>query len=111
MANNEIKVHGKYAEQRREVLENHAPEVYKTMLEQGILEEHLENVQKSVEQYVESYIARYTHSDEYLNAEKKDPAEAMRMLNMTVLEAEDTAFRIWIANFPENEDEENEEDM
>ena len=74
MANNEIKVQGKYAEQRREVLENHAPDIYKTMLEQGILEEHLENVQKSAEQYVENYIARYTNSEEYLKAEKKDPA-------------------------------------
>lgn len=110
MTNNEIKVQGKYAEQRREVLENHAPNIYKAMLEQGILEEHLENVQKSAEQYVENYIARYTNSEEYLKAEKKDPAEAMRMLNMTILEAEDAAYRIWIANFPENEDEETEEE-
>lgn len=106
MENNFI---GKYAEQRREILENHAPEVYKAMLEEGILEEHLENVQKSAEQYVENYIARYTNSEEYLKAEKKDPAEAMRLLNMTTLEAEDAAYRIWVANLPEN-DEENEEE-
>lgn len=110
MNNNEINVQGKYAVQRREVLENHAPDVYKAMVEQGILEEHLENVQKSAEQYVENYIARYANSEEYLKAEKKDPAEAMRMLNMTTLEAEDAAYRIWIANFPENEDEETEEE-
>lgn len=110
MNNNEIKVQGKYAEQRREALENHTPEVFKAMVEQGILEEHLESVQKSAEQYVENYIARYINSEEYLKAEKKDPAEAMRMLNMTTLEAEDAAYRIWIANFSENEDEETEEE-
>ena len=108
MANNEINVQGKYAEQRREVLENHAPDMYKAMLENGSLEEHLENVQKSAESYVENYIARYTNSDEYLKAEKKDPAEAMRLLNMTTLEAEDTAYRIWVANL--ESDEENDED-
>ncbi|MCX4376526.1 MAG: TnpV protein [Oscillospiraceae bacterium] len=106
MENNFI---GKYAEQRREILENHAPNMYKAMVESGSLEEHLESVQKSAEQYVENYIARYTNSDEYLKAEKKDPAEAMRMLNMTILEAEDTAYRIWVANLPET-DEENEEE-
>ena len=106
MENNFI---GKYAEQRREILENHAPDMYKAMVESGSLEEHLESVQKSAEQYVENYIARYTNSDEYLKAEKKDPAEAMRMLNMTILEAEDTAYRIWVANLPET-DEENEEE-
>ncbi len=110
MTNNEIKVQGKYAEQRREVLENHAPDIYKSMIEHGFLEEHLESVQKSAEQYVENYIARYTNSEEYLKAEKKNPVEAMRMLNMTTLEAEDAAYRIWIANFPENEDEETEEE-
>lgn len=109
MANNEIKVQGKYAEQRRDVLENLAPDVYKAMIENGTLEEHLENVQKSVERFVEDNVDRYTHSDEYLNAEKKNPAEAMRMLNMTVLEAEDAAFRIWVAWDPED-DEENEEE-
>ena len=106
MENNFI---GKYAEQRREILENHAPNMYKAMVESGSLEEHLESVQKSAEQYIENYIARYTNSDEYLKAEKKDPAEAMRMLNMTILEAEDTAYRIWVANLPETDDENEEE--
>ena len=106
MENNFI---GKYAEQRREILENHAPNMYKAMVESGSLEEHLESVQKSAEQYVENYIARYTNSDEYLKAEKKDPAEAMRMLNMTILEAEDTAYRIWVANLPETDEENAEE--
>lgn len=107
MSNNEIKFIGKYANQRREVLENHAPEVYKHMLENGTLEEHLESVQNSAESYVENYLARYTQSDEYLKAEKQDPAEAMRLLNMTTLEAEDMAYRIWIGNLEsgENEDE------
>ena len=105
MENNFI---GKYAEQRREILENHAPNMYKAMVESGSLVEHLESVQKSAEQYVENYIARYTNSDEYLKAEKKDPAEAMRMLNMTALEAEDTAYRIWVANIESDEDDEED---
>lgn len=109
MDNNEIKVQGKYAEQRREILENHSPDMYKAMLENGSLEAHLVSVQDMAAQYVENYITRYTNSDEYLKAEKKDPAEAMRLLNMTTLEAEDAAYRIWVANFPED-NEENEEE-
>ena len=107
MKNNYI---GKYAEQRREMLENHAPDMYKTMLEDGSLEAHLEAVQSSAERYVEKYIARYTNSEEYLNAEKKDPAEAMRLLNMTTLEAEDAAYRIWVAYFPENDEDNADEE-
>lgn len=108
MANNEIKVQGKYAEQRKDILENHAPDMYKAMLENGSLEEHLVSVQGMAERYVENYVARFKNSDEYLKAEKKDPAEAMRMLNMTTLEAEDAAYRIWVANLESNE--ENDED-
>lgn len=108
MANKEIKVQGKYAEQRKEILENHAPDMYKAMLENGSLEEHLMSVQDSAERYVDNYVARFVNSDEYLKAEKKDPAEAMRMLNMTTLEAEDAAYRIWVANLESNE--ENDED-
>lgn len=105
MANNFI---GKYAEQRKEILENHAPDMYKAMLENGSLEEHLMSVQNMAEKYVENYVARFVNSDEYLKAEKKDPFEAMRMLNMTTLEAEDAAYRIWVANLESNE--ENDED-
>lgn len=109
MANNFI---GKYAEQRKEILENHAPDMYKAMLENGSLDEHLMSVQDSAERYVDNYVARFVNSDEYLKAEKKDPAEAMRMLNMTTLEAEDTAYRIWVANLPEDNetDDESEEE-
>ncbi len=98
MITNKINVQGKYAMQRMEVLENHAPDVYNAMLDNGSLEEHLESVQNTAEKYVDDYVDRYTHSDEYLNAEKKDPFEAMRMLNMTILEAEDSAYRMWIAS-------------
>ncbi len=97
MIDNKINVQGKYAMQRMEVLENHAPDIYNAMLENGSLEEHLESIQNMAEKYVDNYIDRYTHSDEYLNAEKKDPFEAMRMLNMAILEAEDSAYRMWIA--------------
>lgn len=110
MNNNEIKVQGKYAEQRREILENHAPDMYKAMLESGSLEEHLMSVQDSAEKYVDNYVARFVNSDEYLKAEKKDPAEAMRMLNMTTLEAEDAAYRIWIANLESGEEDDEEEE-
>lgn len=109
MNNNEIKLHGKYAEQRREILENHAPDLYKSMLEQGILEDHLVSVQDMAEKYVDERVAHFQDSDEYLKAEKEDPAEAMRMLNMTTLEAEDAAYRLWISNIPENNDEDEED--
>ena len=108
MDNNGIKIQDKYAEQRRKILENHAPDIYIAMLENGSLESHLISVQDMAEKYVDNYVACYINSDEYLKAEKKDPDEAMRMLNMTTLEAEDTAYRIWVANIPENG--ENEED-
>lgn len=112
MNNNEIKVQGKYAEQRKDILENHAPDMYKALLENGSLEEHLVSVQGMAERYVENYVARFANSDEYLKAEKKDPFEAMRMLNMTTLEAEDAAYRIWVANLPEDKetDDESEEE-
>lgn len=109
MTDNEIKVQGKYAEQRRRVLENHAPGIYKAMLESGSLEAHLISVQDMAEKYVENYVARYENSEEYLKAEKKDPANAARMLNMTALEAEDAAYRIWVSNL-ESGEEDNEEE-
>lgn len=93
-----INVQGKYAMQRMEMLENHAPDIYNAMLENGSLEKHLASVQSMAEKYVDSYVDRYTHSDEYLNAEKKDPFEAMRMLNMTILEAEEAAYRMLAAS-------------
>lgn len=110
MNNNEINTHGKYAEQRKELLENHAPAIFRAMLEDGTLEEHLSSVQNMAEKYVEERVDNYRSSDEYLNAERINPIEAMRLLNMTVLEAEDTAYRIWIANIPENNDEYEEDD-
>ena len=110
MNNNENKFYGKYAEQRREMLENHAPDLYKSMIENGTLEHHLMSVQDSAAEYVDSCVARFQNSDEYLKSEKENPAEAMRLLNMTTLEAEDAAYRIWIANIPENDDEDEEED-
>lgn len=106
MANNFM---GKYAEQRREILENHAPDIYKAMLESGSLNAHLKSVQDMAEKYVENYVARFVNSDEYLKAEKKDPAEAMRMLNMTTLEAEDAACRIWVSNLDGGEEDDEEE--
>lgn len=111
MINNEIKVQGKYAEQRKEILENHAPDMYKAMLSNGSLEEHLMSVQNMAERYVENYVERYKNSDEYMKAEKKDPAEAMRLLNMTVLEAEDAAHRIWVANLESDEEDDEEDDL
>ena len=110
MNNNEKNFYGKYAEQRREILENHAPVLYKSMIENGTLEHHLMSVQDSAAEYVDSCVARFQNSDEYLKAEKENPAEAMRLLNMTTIEAEDAAYRIWIANIPESGDEDEEED-
>lgn len=109
MNNNEKNFYGKYAEQRREILENHAPVLYKSMIENGTLAQHLMSVQDSAAEYVDSCVARFQNSDEYLKAEKENPAEAMRLLNMTTLEAEDAAYRIWVSTIPESGDEDEEE--
>lgn len=109
MENNKNKMIGKYAEQRREFLENHVPKLYKVMLENETLNEHLTSVQDMVMNYVDNSVDRFRNSEEYRKAEKQNPAEAMRLLNMTVLEAEDAAYRIWIANIPENDDEDEED--
>ena len=101
MTNIEIKVNGKYAEQRRIVLENHAPDMYEAMLSDGSLEAHLADIQDTVSRYVEKRVEAYKISEEYLSAEKKDCFEAMRLLNMTILEAEDFAYRMWIASISE----------
>ncbi len=54
---------GKYAEQRREILERNRPDVYNAMLESGSLNAHLTAVQEKAANYVENYVARYTHSE------------------------------------------------
>ena len=108
MTNTKIKVNGKYAEQRRTVLENHAPDMYEAMLSDGSLESHLADMQDMVSRYVESRIDSYKTSEEYLSAENINPFEAMRLLNMTVLEAEGSAYRMWISNIPESEQDEND---
>lgn len=100
---------GKYAEQRRSVLMNHAPSMYEAMLAEGALEAHLADMQERVSDYVDMCAERYRMSEEYRNAEKNDPAEAARLLNMTVLEAEEAAWREWIGNIPEEENEEEDE--
>lgn len=105
MEKKEIMVNGKYAEQRRIVLENHAPDMYEAMLSDGSLETHLADIQEMVSSYVEKQIEAYKISEEYLTAEKKDSLEAMRLLNMAILAAEDSAYRIWIANIPESDEE------
>lgn len=92
---NEINEQGKYAMQRKDMLENHAPDMYKAMVKNGSLGEHLSSVQEMAEKYVKNRVDRYRRSDEYLEAERKDPFNAMRLLNMTILEAEDAAYRIW----------------
>lgn len=100
---------GKYADKRREVLMEHAPEVYEAMEADGSLEAHLMSVQETVSDYVDMRAEKYRMSDEYRRAEASDPAKALRLLNMTVLEAEEAAYRMWIGNIPENENEEDEE--
>ena len=87
---------GKYASQRMEFLENHAPKLLADFEKSGYLEKHLANIQE-----------HYKHSDEYLNA---PPDEAVGLLNMTVLIAESDAYRMWIAVCPEDDEECDEED-
>ena len=105
MTNIEIRVNGKYAKQRRIVLENHAPDMYEAMLSDGSLESHLADIQETVSRYIEKRVEAYKASEEYLAAEKVNPFEAIRLLNMTVLKAEDFAYRMWIASIPETDEE------
>ena len=93
---------GKYASQRMEFLENHAPKLLADFEKNGYLEEHLANIQETVAKYVERAEEYYKHTDEYLNA---PPAEAVGLLNMTVLIAESDAYRMWIADCPEDDEE------
>lgn len=96
---------GKYAMQRRSALESNSPEEIERMQEDGTLEEHLAYVQECVSNYVDICVDRYKQTEEYKQAE---PMEAMRLLNMTVLEAEEAAYRSWIA-IDEYEEEEDDE--
>lgn len=97
---------GKYALKRQEVLKNHAPSMFNAMVADGSLDEHLANIQSMASGYVDGYIESYKQSAEYKAAEASDPYEAARLLNMSKLEAEDSAYRIWIASIPENDEEE-----
>lgn len=98
---------GKYAMQRRSALESNSPEEIERMQEDGTLEEHLAYVQECVSNYVDICVDRYKQTEEYKQAEAADPMEAMRLLNMTVLEAEEAAYRSWIAiDAYEEEDDE-----
>lgn len=99
---------GKYAIQRKNVLKDHFTAAYQRMQMDGTLEEHLAYTQESVSNYVDICAERYKQTDEYKQAEAADPMEAMRLLNMTVLEAEEAAYRSWIA-IDEYEEEEDDE--
>ena len=93
--------------QRRSALESNSPEEIERMQEDGTLEEHLAYVQECVSNYVDICVDRYKQTEEYKQAEAADPMEAMRLLNMTVLEAEEAAYRSWIAiDAYEEEDDE-----
>ena len=96
---------GKYAIQRKNVLKDHFPAAYQRMQMDGTLEEHLAYTQESVSNYVDICAERYKQTEEYKQTE---PMEAMRLLNMTVLEAEEAAYRSWIA-IDEYEEEEDDE--
>lgn len=111
MTKNEIRTlsQGKYAEQRKTVLENHAPKVLAAMQKKNYLEEHLASIQATVSDYVELCVDCYKKSAEYLETENLDSLEAMRLLNMTVLEAENAAYRQWIANIPDDDEDEIED--
>ena len=101
---------GKYAMQRKSVLENNLPEEFERMQEEGTLEEHLAYVQESISNYVDICTERYKQTDEYKQTEASNPFEAMRLLNMTVLEAEEAAYRMWIAVLPDEDEEEQEDE-
>lgn len=101
---------GKYAMQRRSALESNSPEEIKRMQKDGTLEEHLAYVQECVSNYVDICVDRYKQTDEYKQIEAVNSFEAARLLNMTVLEAEEAAYRMWIAVSTDEDEEEEQED-
>lgn len=102
---------GKYARQRRMILENHAPKLLDKLTESGRLEKHLASIQTTASDFVDLYVDRCKKSAEYKEAEKEDCFKAMRLLNMTILEAEDAAFREWIAVIPDYDEDDEDYDI
>lgn len=100
------RIDGVYAMKKIDFLRNHSEKRLNQLIEDGEIYEYLDNIQKSASEYVDNYIDSYVKSEEYKKIEAVDPFDAMRKLEMTILEADNEAYKIWIAAL----DEENEEE-
>lgn len=111
------KVHGKYAAQRVEFLENHSLDMLEAMINDGSIYEHLNFVQSMVSEYVDRSVEKSKQSDEYKKAESAcDLAEMSRLIATSEANAEMEAGTEWIYILPDNEeieqdDEKDFEDM
>lgn len=105
------KVHGKYAEQRVKFLEEYAPEMLDSMVADGSIYEHLDFLQGSVSEYVDSYVHNIKQSDEYKKVERDcDLAEMNRIITTAQKLAEAAITSEWIFSLPGEDDEEDDSD-
>lgn len=102
---------GKYAIQRKQFLENHAPRMLQAMAENGTLDEHLASVQKYVSEYVSERVSKYECTNEEYRAaqDNGDFQLASSLLHTETLYAEYDAGREWIFVLPEDEEHDDEE--
>ncbi len=105
------KVKGKYAEQRVEFLENHAPDILSAMVEDGSIYEHLNFVQDIVREYVNGYVDKMKLSEEYQEAERECDLAAMnKLITTAVTTAEFEVGSEWIYAIPDVEEESDSEE-
>ena len=103
---------GKYASQRKQFLENHAPRMLQSMIESGTLDEHLQTVQKLVSEYVSERVSEYERNNEEYRAaqESGDFQRAYSLLHTETVYAEYDGGSAWIYVLPDGEDTDDEYD-
>lgn len=104
---------GKYASQRKQFLENHAPRTLQSMIESGTLDEHLQTVQKLVSEYVSDRVSEYErNNEEYRVAQDSgDFQRAYSLLHTETVYAEYDGGSAWIYYvLPDGEDTDDEYD-
>lgn len=100
------KVLGKYAAQRVEFLEEHAPDMLETMVNDGSIYEHLELVQNMSSKYIDSYVDKIKQTDEYKKAESDcDLVEMNKIINTAQVIAETAIGVEWVFSLPDDDEE------
>lgn len=103
------KTTGRFAELREKFLMENALELYNEMVNEGYLEEHLENVQDFVSEYIDKRVETMKQGEAYRKAEMSGNLSAVRSLIETEqLFAEDEAKREWVYSLPLSDNNEEE---